>query len=164
MTPEDEFLLPPEAGRLVTLGSLGVRFMLGGAQTGGRFALVEHPLPAHALGAPMHTHHDEDEFSYVLEGIVGVQIGDEVLSAAPGTLVKKPRGVPHAFWNPGPSPARMLELISPAGFENYFGSLAELYSAGSPDPARATELQRQYHVDMDLSSIQRLIQTHGLSL
>ena len=68
----------------------------------------------------MHTHRNEDEYSYVLEGRLGVQLGDEVLEAGPGELVFKPRGVPHAFWNAGDEPLRLLELISPAGFENYF--------------------------------------------
>ena len=115
-----------EAGKLVWLYDLGVRFMVSGAQTGGRFALVEHPIRPKALAAPLHTHADEDEISYVLEGEVGMQIGDRELRAGPGTLVFKPRGVPHAFWNPGEAPARMLELISPAGFERYFEEAADL--------------------------------------
>ena len=55
----DPLILPPAAGKLVQLGSLGVRFMLGGDVTGGRFALVEHPLPARSLGAPVHTHAED---------------------------------------------------------------------------------------------------------
>jgi quercetin dioxygenase-like cupin family protein len=51
----------------------------------------------------------------VLEGEIGVQIGEEVRVACPGDLVFKPRGVPHAFWNAGDTPARALEIISPAG-------------------------------------------------
>jgi hypothetical protein len=55
----------------------------------------------------------------VLEGRFGVQLGDEVLEAGPGDLLFKPRGVAHAFWNAGDEPARLLELISPAGFERW---------------------------------------------
>jgi quercetin dioxygenase-like cupin family protein len=69
--------------------------------------------------SPLHTHRDEDEYSVVLDGIVGVQIGQRVIDAIPGTVLVKPRGVPHAFWNPGDQPARPLEIISPAGFEQY---------------------------------------------
>ena len=72
----------------------------------------------------MHMHEREDEYSFVLEGRVGVQIGDEVAEAGPGELVAKPRGIPHSFWNAGDEPARLLELISPAGFERYFEELA----------------------------------------
>jgi hypothetical protein len=71
--------------------------------------------------------------------------------------------VPHAFWNPGEAPARLLELISPDGFEGYFEEAADLYAGGAQDPALAADLRRRYHLDMDLSSIPRLLQAHGLS-
>src|SRR5918996_971594 len=85
--------------------------------------------PRRALGAPLHTHHNEDEYSYVLQGRFGVQLGDDVFEAGPGDLVVKPRGLAHAFWNAGEEPARLLELISPAGFENYFREVAPLLAA-----------------------------------
>src|SRR4051812_26236808 len=89
--------LGPGDGNSVDLGGLGVRFMVGEAESGGGFALVEHPIAPRALAAPMHTHTREDEYSYVLEGEVGIQVGDEVLVGRPGDLVTKPRGIPHAF-------------------------------------------------------------------
>jgi quercetin dioxygenase-like cupin family protein len=160
---QDDLVLPPDTGKLVWLHDLGVRFMLSGEQTGGRFALVEHPIRPRALAAPLHTHANEDEISYILEGEVGVQIGERVLRAGPGTLVFKPRGVPHAFWNQGDAPARLLELISPAGFERYFEEAAALYASGSRDTELAAELRRRYRLDMDLGSIPRLLQAHGLA-
>jgi mannose-6-phosphate isomerase-like protein (cupin superfamily) len=117
-------LLGPDQGESVQLLALGVRFLVDGGQTGGAFSLGEHPLPPRALGSPLHTHHREDEYSFVLEGRFGVQLGDEVLELGPGDLLVKPRGVAHAFWNAGDEPARLLELISPAGFEHYFRDLA----------------------------------------
>jgi uncharacterized cupin superfamily protein len=110
----------------------------------------------------VHTHHDEDEFSFVLEGEVGFQIGDRVVVAGPGTLVTKPRDVPHAFWNAGEARARILELISPAGFETYFAAMAELFSLGPREPARAAVIQQRYHLNMDFSSIPRLSAAYGL--
>lgn len=59
------------------------------------------------------------------EGEIGVLMGEQTFKAAAGAYVLKPRGVPHTFWNPGPEPARVLEIISPAGFEGYFEELAE---------------------------------------
>jgi quercetin dioxygenase-like cupin family protein len=106
-----------------------------GEETQGNFALVEHPIGPRALAAPMHTHRHEDEYTYVLEGEIGVQIGEEVRVARPGDLVFKPRGMPHAFWNAGDAPARALEIISPAGFERYFAELAPLFPR-QPRPAR----------------------------
>lgn len=159
---QDDLVLPPEAGKLVWLQGLGVRFMISGEQTQGRFALVEHPIRPRALASPLHTHADEDEISYILEGEVGVEIGDRVLHATPGMLVFKPRGVPHAFWNAGERPARLLELISPAGFEGYFEEAAALFASGPPDPERAAELMQRYCLQMDLGSVAQLIQAHGL--
>ncbi len=144
--------------------ALGVRFMIGGETTGNRFSLVEHPLPPRALGSPVHTHRNEDEYSFVLEGRVGVQLGDEVLEARPGDLVFKPRGLAHAFWNAGDAPARLLELISPAGFENYFRELAPLLAAPDRDEAAIDEVVARYEVDMDFGTIPMLAERHGLRL
>lgn len=110
--------------------------MIDGAQTGGTFALVEHPIELRTLAAPADTHRHEDEYTYVLEGEVGVQVGDEVRIARPGDLVFKPRNVPHAFWNPRDVPARALEIISPAGFERYFREITPLLPP--PTPVRST--------------------------
>jgi quercetin dioxygenase-like cupin family protein len=106
-------VLSPEEGEPVWLRKLGMRFMIGGEETKGNFALVEYRIGPRALAAPMHTHEHEEEYTYVLEGEVGVQIGEEVLVAKPGNLVFKPRGVPHAFWNAADEPARALEIRSP---------------------------------------------------
>ena len=163
MHDEDNLVLPPGAGKLIWLQALGVRYMLSGDRTDGRFSLVEHPIKPKSLAAPLHTHADEDEISYILEGEVGVQIGDRVLQAEPGSLVFKPRGVPHAFWNAAESPARLLELISPAGFEGYFEEAAALFATGQPDPTRLAELTGRYHLNLDVASIPRLIQAYGLT-
>src|SRR5918998_1119939 len=117
-----------------------------------------------ALGAPLHTHRHEDEYSYVLEGRIGVQLGDEVLEAGPGELVFKPRGVPHAFWNAGDEPARLLELISPAGFENYFRDLAPLLAAPERDEAALGEVVARYGLEIDFETIPLLAEQYGLSL
>jgi mannose-6-phosphate isomerase-like protein (cupin superfamily) len=142
-----------------------VRFILGGHQTDGRFALVEHPLAPWALAAPMHTHTHEDEFSFVLEGRVGLQVGERVVIAEPGTFVHKPRRVPHTFWNAGPEPARLLELISPAGFERYFQELAPLIEpADPPDLEALAALWTRYGLNVDMQSLPRLAQAHGVTV
>lgn len=144
---------------------LGNRYLLRGGDTGGRFAMLEHTIAPRALAAPMHTHEREDEFSLILEGRVGVQIGDEVTVAGPGDLVRKPRGVPHAFWNAGDEPARLIELISPAGFEAYFAEMAPILNAeGPPDAAALAAVQARYGLTMDHTSIGRLAAEHGLAV
>ncbi len=94
------------------LQSVGVRFMVWGAETGGTFSLVEHPIPPRTLVAPLHLHTREDEYSYVLEGRMGALLGDDVVYAEPGDLVFKPRNQWHTFWNAGDTTCRLLEIIS----------------------------------------------------
>jgi quercetin dioxygenase-like cupin family protein len=165
METTSQHLIPPGDGETVQIGPLGVRFMLDAGRTGGGFALVEHPIAPRGLAAPLHTHTHEDEYTYVLEGEVGVQVGDDVISGRPGDLVAKPRGVPHAFWNAGDAPARVLELISPAGFERYFMELAPLLPPARPEPdfEGLGRVREKYGLEMDMGSIERLTREHGLA-
>ncbi len=79
-------IIGPRDGKFVDLQSVGVRFMIWGAETGGTFSLVEHPIPPRTLVAPLHLHTREDEYSYVLEGRMGALLGDDVVYAEPGDL------------------------------------------------------------------------------
>ena len=84
--------------------------------------------------------------------------------AKPGDLVFKPRGVPHAFWNAGDAPARLLEIISPAPFSNYFAELEPLFMRPEgPDFAAIAALQERYGLTMDFDSIETLIEREGLA-
>jgi len=163
MPGESHYVITPADRTTLLQGPLGAILMLGGDRTAGSLSLVEHPLQPRALGSPMHTHRNEDEYSVVLEGQVGAQIGDQTVVAGPGDVLVKPRGVPHAFWNPADRPARLLEIISPAGFEGYFARLGEIFAGqGPPDPSRLAELADRYGLDLDRASIPRLAAAHGL--
>ena len=122
MTPPR--IVGPRDGKSVDLGSIGARFMVYDSDSGGGFALVEHPMPPHHLAAPLHRHSREDEYSYVIEGRLGALLGDEVVYAEVGELAFKPRDQWHTFWNAGDTPCRILEIISPGGFEHYFDEIA----------------------------------------
>jgi mannose-6-phosphate isomerase-like protein (cupin superfamily) len=150
-------------GQRADFPGLGNRFLLRRDDTGQRFALVEHTIPPRTLAAPLYTHEHEDEYSFVLAGRMGAQIGDEVVEAEAGELVLKPRGVPHAFWNASDEDTRVLEIISPGGFEQYFADLApELAVDGPPDVEALAAIRERYGLTMDLASIGRLIEEHGL--
>jgi mannose-6-phosphate isomerase-like protein (cupin superfamily) len=136
-------VVPPGQGDLVNLGGLGVHFKIDGAQTGGRFSIVEHPIEARRL-IPPHVHSNVDEYSFVIEGVVGARIGDEIVEGGPGTYIVKPRNVPHTFWNPTDQPARLLEIISPAGFENYFRELGKMIEDGTFSPEARAEAAARY--------------------
>ena len=156
-------IVGPNDGDTVQLGGMGVRFMVDGDESGGGFSLVEHPIAPHALCAPMHRHANEDEYSYVLEGRMGAKLGDDVVFAEAGDLVFKPRNQWHTFWNPGDEPARVLEIISPAGFENYFRELAKMLAEGaSLDPEEMGEFMAGYGFEGDVESVPALLEEHGL--
>ena len=121
---ESPRILGPNDGKAVDLGSVGVRFMVWSEESGGGFSLVEHPIPPRMLAAPLHRHANEDEYSYVLEGRMGAQLGDEVVYAQKGHLVFKPRNQWHTFWNAGDEACRILEIISPGGFEHVCEEMA----------------------------------------
>ena len=97
-------ILGPIDGKTVDFGSFGVRFMVWSEESGGGFSLVEFPIPPRTLVAPLHRHSNEDEYSYVLEGRMGAQLGDEVVHAEKGDLVFKPHNQWHTFWNAGDEP------------------------------------------------------------
>src|ERR1700730_4464126 len=116
----------PHDGKSGFLVTIGVRFMIDGDEAHGNFSLVEHPMSPHALAAPLHRHTREDEYSYVLEGRIGALLGDDVVVGGPGDLIFKPRNQWHTFWNAGDESARILEIISPAGFERFSAAVAAL--------------------------------------
>jgi len=138
--------------------------MIDGVDSGGGFSLVEHPMSARALGAPLHRHSREDEYSYVLTGRVGALLGDDVLVSGPGDLIFKPRNQWHTFWNAGDEPARILEIISPAGFEKYFAELVELGGSRNAPPEALRALGQRYGLEVDPQSIPKLLERFVLRL
>src|SRR3954447_18786563 len=124
----------PGEGRAGDLGAITVEFKLMGADTGGALAIVEHGFPPGSL-VPPHVHTLEDEYSIVTAGEIGFRSGDREVVLGPGGYITKPRGEVHTMWNAGPVPARMIEVISPAGFEHFFWDVGEIVAAGPPDPS-----------------------------
>ncbi len=155
-------VLGPADGRIGSLASIGVRFMVDADQSGGGFSLVEHPMSPRALAAPLHRHSREDEYSFVLEGRVGALLGDEVVYGTPGDLIFKPRDQWHTFWNAGDEPALILELISPAGFERFFAELVELLDGSPPDPDRIAGLGARYGLEFRFDSVPGLQERFGV--
>jgi mannose-6-phosphate isomerase-like protein (cupin superfamily) len=138
--------------------------MIDGGESGGGFSLVEHPMSPHALGAPLHRHNREDEYSYVLTGRVGALLGDHVVEGAPGDLIFKPRNQWHTFWNAGDEPARILEIISPAGFEQYFVELVALGGSRAAPPQSLKALGERYALEVNPGSIPELLERFHLRI
>lgn len=132
-------IVRPGEGQERDLGTIGVVFKLSGEQTNGSVSIVEHPFPVGAC-VPPHLHTREDEYSIVTAGEIGFRSGDREVVLGAGGYITKPRGETHTMWNAGTEPARMIEVISPAGFEHFFWSLGDLLTSGPPDPADVAAL------------------------
>jgi mannose-6-phosphate isomerase-like protein (cupin superfamily) len=155
-------IVGPKDGKAGFLGSIGVRFMTFGDETGERFSLVEHPMGPRALAAPLHLHTREDEYSYVVKGRMGALLGDEVVYAEEGDYVYKPRNQWHTFWNAGDEPAYILEIISPAGFERFFEELVDMGGVANADPDTLVEIAARYGHHFKLDSVPELVERFGL--
>jgi hypothetical protein len=95
---------------------------------------------------------------------MGALLGDEVVEAGPGDLVFKPRDQWHTFWNAGDEPCRILEIIAPAGFEEFFRTLSRAGGVGSDvGPEKTAELGAQYGLEFQFDSIPWLLERFGLT-
>jgi mannose-6-phosphate isomerase-like protein (cupin superfamily) len=155
-------IVGPRDGKSGFLGSIGVRFMIDGVDADDRFSLVEHPMSPRALAAPLHRHTREDEYSYVVKGRMGALLGDDVVYAEAGDLVYKPRNQWHTFWNAGDEPAYILEIISPAGFEDFFKELSDMGGVANADPETLAELNERYGLEMQPDTIPGLVERFGV--
>ncbi|MEO7235913.1 MAG: cupin domain-containing protein, partial [Lapillicoccus sp.] len=116
----ESWTVNPGQGELIT--GLGMQHKVGASALGGQLFIVEGVIPPGVLVTP-HTHTREDECSYILDGTLVYLVGDEEVEVTAGAYVVKPRGVRHAFWNASDQPARVLEMHTPATFENYYDKL-----------------------------------------
>ena len=116
----------PGATGAASRSQASVTSIVGGEQTGGRFALIE-TVEVAGCEPPCHLHQHEDEMLYVLEGRLAVYVGGEWIAAGTGGAVFLPRGVEHSFAVQAGA-ARVLTMLSPAGFEGFYHEL------GGPTP------------------------------
>jgi quercetin dioxygenase-like cupin family protein len=121
-------------------------FKARGEQTNGALTLFEN-LIAPGDGPPFHTHADEDEAWYVLEGALRFRLGDEIASAPAGSFVFVPRGTPHCFQNVGEEPARIIVMFTPSGMERFFDRFATL-PAGPVDPGAFRSIGAEAGMDV----------------
>src|SRR5260221_5335519 len=157
-------VLQPDEGWTIRPGSdlQGDRFVVSGTETGGRFAVVTHPIEP-GWFSPPHTHSREDEYSYILDGRFGFEIGDREFEAEAGSLVFKARDVRHAFWNLGPGRGLILEMVSPAGLEPFFEQALALFEGGAlPRPEETVRLARTYGCEVDVAGTPAFLARHGL--
>jgi mannose-6-phosphate isomerase-like protein (cupin superfamily) len=158
--PDGATALDADAGARHIFGTFGVHWKIDGADSAGRFSVVHHPIAPRALVAPLHYHHNEDEFSYVLTGKLGAILGDDVVTAGPGTWVFKPRCQWHTFWNAGDTPCEIIEIISPGGFEDFFREITQTWG----DMEKTAAVAAKYRLDMEPDSVRDLCARFGLNV
>jgi quercetin dioxygenase-like cupin family protein len=112
------------ATRLDVFGEI-VMLLVSGKETNGAFSVLTERSPPGG-GTPLHTHRNEDEALYVLEGEYDIRRGAETVRAGPGSFVFAARGVPHGFTNVSSSSGTILAVVSPAGFEGFFEEVSAL--------------------------------------
>jgi quercetin dioxygenase-like cupin family protein len=144
--PLGAVMIPAGGGESLDLGRACPRVLLAGDECGGNLAVLETAQPSGG-GPPLHTHTNEDESFYVLEGEFTFVCGEVSTDAAAGSFAHLPRGVPHRYVA-GPDGGRLLMLFTPSGMENYFREWAGLVAAGQ----------------MSDSAMEHLAADHGLQL
>jgi quercetin dioxygenase-like cupin family protein len=131
------------AGEGKTISVLGDSYTYKAAkeETGGAYALIEHTVVGD--GPPPHIHTTEEEAFYILEGALNVLVGERTVTATAGAFVLVPRGTVHTLSKVGTASAKILVIISPAGFEQFFEEIA-----GSPDLEKIMVLAPKYHLEI----------------
>jgi mannose-6-phosphate isomerase-like protein (cupin superfamily) len=123
---------PGEGEHLWFFGGL-TTIKADGAETGGRVTVTEQLAPR-GSGSPLHVHHNEDEWFYVIEGELTIWVEGKTVVAGAGSFVFGPRDVPHTFVVSSEQ-ARFLLVTEPAGFEGFVRALATPAAAPEIPPA-----------------------------
>ncbi len=138
-------LMDAGGGHTFTMLGTSMRFMATAASTGGRYAVIEQVTPP-GWGPPRHVHTREDEIFYILEGSYELHVGDERRVVSAGASAILPRGIPHGFRNVASTPSRLLCVITPGGFEEYFLAVAKC--SPPPSPAQLVALARTFGLSL----------------
>ena len=137
--------MQPRADAPITIGQLEIRYLMDGTVEGAASGMFELVVPPGAQVPPPHSHADNEEIMYCLEGTLRSTVGGEVRDLKPGERAFTPRGVPHAFSNPHDKAARALVVLTPDIGAQYFRDVAAVLGApGGPNPAKMVEVMKRY--------------------
>ena len=155
-------IVQPDSHEVTLVPGFTATVKLAGSDTGG-ISIVEHTFDPGVL-VPPHRHTREDEISYVISGEIGFRSDGREVSLGQGGYIVKPRGELHSMWNAGDGPARMIEIVTPSGFESYFIELAEATAAAGtrPDPSVIAPIAERYGLSFDFTEVPDLVARHGL--
>jgi mannose-6-phosphate isomerase-like protein (cupin superfamily) len=122
-------------------------------EAGSTYSLVEWVAPPAVPGPPAHIHQVTDEAFFVLDGRFGFLVGNDTVDGPPGAFVRGPKGVIHTYWNQGATPARLLIVISPPGFEGYFEELSEGLAAAGDSQEESMSVRQRLSAKYDIEVV-----------
>ena len=138
-------VVPPDAGEELNIAGSQTFHKIKSKDTNGVFSVMEFVTPP-GKGVALHVHEREDELVYLLDGEIEVTLGFQKMKAVPGVMALLPRRIPHGFTNIGNKPSRLLDIMLPGLFDNYFVELAALFSRGEPSQEQNDTLSRKYRI------------------
>ncbi len=137
--------MQPQEQPVLKVGQIDIRYLIDGTATGAGVGVFEMTVPAGARVPPAHSHRDNEEVVYVLDGVLRYTVDGETRDLKPGERMYTPRGAVHAFSNPHESAARALVILTPDIGAQYFRDVAEVANApGAPDPAKLAAVMTRY--------------------
>ena len=158
-------IVPANDSKRIALYDVGFRYAIGADDTDGVLSMIEVTIPPRTLVKP-HTHTREDEFTLVLSGSIGGQIGDETVEEIlEGSWLVKPKDVRHALWNGTEQPVRILEVVAPGGLEKYFEAIAPVLMNHGPEwTKRYDALADEYGLTVHDDWSRELQERYGITL
>jgi quercetin dioxygenase-like cupin family protein len=137
--------MQPQEQPVVKIGQLEIRYLMDGTVSGAGVGMFELTVAPGARVPPPHSHTDNEEIVYVLDGTLRYSVDGEMRDLKPGERMYTPRGSVHAFSNPHDQTARALIILTPDIGAQYFRDIAEIVGApGGPNPARMAEVMTRY--------------------
>jgi quercetin dioxygenase-like cupin family protein len=137
--------MQPQEQPMVKIGALEIRYLMDGTLNGAGMGMFELTVGPGARVPPPHSHTNNEELVYVLEGTLRYSVDGEVRDLKPGERMYTPRGSVHAFSNPHAEAARALIILTPDIGVQYFRDVAEAaMSPGGPDPAKMAAVMGRY--------------------
>jgi len=128
----------------VKVGTIEIRYLVDGAAAGG-LGLFEMKVPAGAHVPPPHSHRNNEECVYVLDGVLRYSVDGETRDLGPGDWMSTPRGAVHHFENPHGETARVLVMLTPDIGARFFREVGAIVGAGGPpDTARLVAVMARY--------------------
>ena len=137
--------MQPQEQPAIRIGQLEIRYLVDGTVSGAGMGVFELTVGPGARVPPPHSHRDNEEIVYVLDGVLRYTVDNETRDLNPGERMYTPRGSVHAFSNPHDRAARALIVLTPDIGAQYFRDIAAVVGApGGPSPAKMAEIMTRY--------------------